>query len=128
MNRKHFFMLCIIGLLSCKDQEYSFQINNQTNFYLNEVLFDWCNNNKKISLKPYSTTEIRLKYRPKITNIFGTGSLCITILTYSDTNSTYHNNTGVSFERKNLSKRKDNKILITKSNFSNNKIFSITLE
>jgi hypothetical protein len=129
----HALMISIVlfGLLSCsKEMEYSFQVKNRTNYRLDKVSFDWCNQDNKITINTNSSTDIfTLAYKTSGANIFATGSLCITVLSYSDTISTYENTIGISIERNKLNKKNPNVIIISeKTSPSNSNIFSIELE
>jgi hypothetical protein len=113
--------------ISCsKIIEYEFKINNQTKYYLKEVSFDWCNGNKKISIYPNSSLDFNLEYKTSGFNNFSPGSLCITLLSYSDSISDYFNNNGVSIERHQLNKKQLNNIKISEIR-DNNNIFLIEL-
>ena len=113
--------------ISCT-KKYNFEVRNETKYTLNEVSFDWCNGNNKISVNPYSSVTVSLSYKVRFLNfIFGYGELCVTVLTYSDTQNVYKNTIGAGFDRGTL--KKHNVIRITEKSASNNSnIFSITLE
>ncbi len=119
-----------LGLISCsKEIDYKFQVKNQTKYTLNEVSFGWCNDGGIISVGPYNSTDIFTRtYKVNGLNLmFGPGSLCITVETYSDTISTFKNNSGIALERKQLNKKNLNVIIIQEQQ-SGNDVFSIDLE
>ncbi len=125
------FSIISFGLFSCsKEIDYNFQVKNQTKYHLNEVSFDWCNGDNKISINPNSLTGLfTLTYKTSGANTLGHGSLCITVLSYSDTISTYQNTIGIAIEKSKLNKKTPNVILISeKTTPSNSNIFSIELE
>jgi hypothetical protein len=112
--------------ISCT-KKYNFEVRNETKYTLNEVSFDWCNGNNKISVNPYSSVTVSLSYKVRFLNIFASGSLCVIVLTYSDTQNVYKNTIGAAIDRSIL--KKHNVIKITEKSASNNSnIFSITLE
>lgn len=122
------FLFSGLLFISCS-KEYDFTVKNNTKYVLNDVSIDWCNGEKKIFIGSYSTANVALTYKSKLSNSFGSGSLCITVLTYSDTAGIHYNTNGVSIDRSELSKRNPNTISISeRSSATNSNIFSIELE
>jgi hypothetical protein len=115
---------------SCsKKTEYTFVVKNTTNYTLNSVSLDWCNEDNKISVLPNSTSnKVTLTYNVKPLNLFASGSLCVTVTEYSNPLNTYSNNTGIAIERTILSKKNINTIEISENNQSTSNPFLIELK
>ena len=73
------FSIISFGLFSCsKEIDYNFQVKNQTKYHLNEVSFDWCNGDKKISMSPNSLTGLfTLTYKTRGANISKRWYFCV---------------------------------------------------
>ncbi|MCD4773507.1 MAG: hypothetical protein K8R41_09020 [Bacteroidales bacterium] len=124
--------LLLIGLISCsKELSYDFKVKNETNYHLNKILFDWCQGDNSISVEPNKSSEIfTLTYKTSGANFFGSGSLCITIESYSDSISNYENAYGIAIDRSKLDEGQLNTINIIKdiNPYYETDIFTISLQ
>jgi hypothetical protein len=99
------------------NKRYKFVVENKTMYTLDKVNFDWCQYNNFITLVPNSiSNEFTLTYKVTGYNLFGSGSLCVNVLSYSDSISNFENDKGYSIARSTLDINKINKIIITEIN------------
>ena len=117
------------SLNSCINKiEYHFDIFNETKYELNAVYFDWCNGSKEVSIpKNSELLGISLKYKRSAANLFGSGELCVNVRFYSDSSGMHENLSGFSIPRDQLSRKKNNKIVIREDNSTPGEVFFIDL-
>ena len=102
-----FVLFSFFLLFSCsRTKEYRFTVTNETDYTLNSVMIGWCNgDNKKLLIPPHSTSEeFTLEYKVGAMNVFAPGSLCMNVLSYSDSTTTYENTYGKGRDRGDLEK------------------------
>jgi len=119
MKKLYILLILITFLLSsCSktgiNKNYIFVVKNETKYNLDKVKFDWCNNDNFITISPNSVSpEITLTYKITGYNLFDSGSLCVTVESYSDSISNFENNEGHSITRTVLDTKKINTIILT---------------
>ncbi len=135
MTKIRFILVLLIlsTLSSCSFDtiSYHFIVKNETEYFLSNIKFDWCNSDNNFQLYPYAQTDkFVLEYQTSLGNIVANGSICTTVTEYSDSISTYTNTIGIAIDRLRLSENEVNviHIVISSEPHSKTDIFDFVLE
>jgi hypothetical protein len=121
----------ILVLQSCIRRQYKVQVENRTTYSLDTVAFRMGDKDHSVTLPSGQTSEIIIaSYKFTFLNFFAAGGIGMHVAKYSDNDSSYTNNIGGWWNAGELSYKKVNKFIITKTENSPNNggKFNIKLE
>ena len=126
------FSIFSVGLFSCsKEINYEVKVINYTDYHINNLNIDCAANAPNMDIKPNSTSDsFIITYDKNVGHtLLSEALICTTVLTYSDTDSTYENTYGNAHSMSNLEKGQTNliEIKLDSSPYYSSSIFKITV-